>query len=79
MPTLQTQIAELFELLPVTEQQELARRLYEKAVQDDAGFELTTEQRAALDLALRQVERGEVLSAAELRAAISKRFGFSTT
>jgi hypothetical protein len=77
MSTPQSQIAELFDLLPAGEQRELAGRLYERAVQEDVGFELTSEQRADLGVALVQAERGEVHSGADLRAIVSKRFGFS--
>jgi hypothetical protein len=50
----------------------------EQAVQTDIGFERTSEQRAELAVAVAQAERGEVLSAADLRAMIKKRFGGAT-
>jgi hypothetical protein len=77
MSTPQSQIAELFDLLPAGEQRELAGQLYERAVQDDVGFELTSDQRADLGVAIAQAERGDVHWAADLRAMVSKRFDFS--
>jgi hypothetical protein len=77
MSTAQTQIAELFDRLPAAEQRELAGQLYERAVQEDDGLELTAGQRADLVDAIAQSERGEVLSAADLHAKVSKRFEFA--
>jgi hypothetical protein len=71
MSTAQTQIAELFDRLPA------AGQLYERAVQNDDGLELTAEQRADLVEAIAQSKRGERLSSLELRDMISKRFGFA--
>jgi hypothetical protein len=70
-------IIELFRTLPARDQRALVDQLAETARGDSFYDRMTAEQRAELDEALSEVERGETVLAEGVFDDLAQRFGFS--
>ncbi len=74
MTKLLEEAVEKLSQLPEERQNELARMLIDVAAQDLSPYQLTDDERTAIEEALAQAERGEFASDAEV-AAMWERFG----
>jgi predicted transcriptional regulator len=74
MTKLLTEAMEKLAQLPEGRQDELARMLIDVAASDLSPYQLTDEERAAVEEGLAQAERGEFATDEEV-AAMWKRFG----
>jgi hypothetical protein len=70
-------IIELFRTLPTRDQRALVHQLAETARGDSFYDRMTPEQRAELDEALSEVERGETIPAEETFDDLAQRCGFA--
>ena len=70
-------IIELFRTLPARDQRALVDQLAETASGESFYDRMTAEQRAELDEALSEVERGETVLAEGVFDDLAQRFGFS--
>ena len=74
MTKLLEEAVEKLSQLPKGRQDELARMLIDVAANDLHPYQLTVEERAGIDEALAQLDRGEIASDEDV-AAMWKRFG----
>ena len=72
-----TRILELFRTLPARDQRTLVEQLSETARGDSFYARMSAEQRAELDEALSEVERGETVPAEGVFDDLAQQFGFS--
>jgi hypothetical protein len=72
-----TRIIELFRTLPARDQRALVEELAATARGESFYGRMTAEQRAELDEALSEVERGETVLAEGVFDDLAERFGFS--
>jgi hypothetical protein len=72
-----SRILELFGTLPARDQRALIEQLAETARGDSFYARMSAEQRAELDEAIAEVDRGETVSAEPTFDDLAQRFGFS--
>ncbi len=72
-----TRILELFQTLPARDQRALVEKLAETADSESFYNRMSADQRAELDDAITEVERGETIPAEGVFNDLAQRFGFS--
>jgi hypothetical protein len=72
-----TRILELFQTLPARDQRALVEQLAETAGSESFCNRMSADQRAELDDAITEVERGETVPAEGVFNDLAQRFGFS--
>ena len=77
MTRTQAQIIELFQTLANSEQKELAAQLYEATVDGPFYDRMTPQQRAELEAAISEADRGEGAPADDFFSAMAEKHGFS--
>lgn len=76
MSRTQAQILELFRALPAAEQIEFVLRLSEEAVSPSFYDRMTPDQRAELEEAIAEADRGEGETASEVFRQLAEKYGF---
>lgn len=76
MTQTQTQILELFDTLDADERRKVAEHLYDQTRRPSFDDRMSPEQRAQLQDAIAQADRGEVVASHEVFDRLAQRFGF---
>ncbi len=79
MPRTETQIIELFQMLPRADQRELAEHLYAQTIRGSLYKSMTSEQRTQLDQSVAEADRGEGTDAPIVMSRLARKFGFPRT